>query len=314
MSRDEIAPVIDEELLMATSPSLVYKLNNGVDMPALGLGVFRSEPEKTVAAVKSALDVGYRLIDTAAVYKNEKEVGEGLRMSGVAREDVFVTTKVWLSDYGFDQTLRAFDRSVAHLGIDVLDLYLVHWPAPSDFSRTIESYRAAMTLLDEGRVRAIGVSNFRPEDLDELMFETGHVPAVNQVELHPFFNQAELRKVNQTHGIVTQAWSPIGGINRYGAKAATGAQDPLSHPAVVSLARKYGKTPAQIILRWHIDIGTAPIPKSVRAERIAENGDVFDFQLSADDVRAMNALDKDERGGPNPSKVDAQTFASGNWD
>ena len=299
---------------MATTTSPLYKLNNGVDMPVLGLGVFRSEPEKTVAAVRSALDVGYRLIDTAAVYRNEKEVGEGLRISGVARDDIFVTTKVWLSDYGFDQTLRAFDHSVANLGLDVLDLYLIHWPAPSDFAKTIDSYKAAITLLKEGRVRSIGVSNFRPEDLDELMFETGHVPAVNQVELHPFFNQAELRKVNQQHGILTQAWSPIGGINRYGAKADAGAEDPLSHPVVVALARKYGKTPAQVILRWHIEIGTAPIPKSVRAERIAENGNVFDFELAPDDVSAINALDRNERGGPNPANVDANTFASGKWD
>jgi diketogulonate reductase-like aldo/keto reductase len=288
-----------------TAKSPVYKLNNEIEMPALGLGVFRSEPEKTVAAVRSAVIDGYRLIDTAAAYMNEQQVGEGVRSSGISREEIFVTTKLWISDYGYDQTFHAFDRSLRKLGLDFLDLYLLHWPVPSTFEATVESYKAALKLLAEGRVRAIGVCNFRANDLDELIEQTGHIPAVNQVELHPFFNQRELRKADKKHGIITQAWSPIGGVKRYGAKASTeGAQDPLSHPTVVLLAKKHGKTPAQIILRWQIELGTSPIPKSVRSERIAENIDIFDFALTSEEIQAINVLDTGERGGPDSNLFD----------
>ena len=295
---------------MAINNGPVYRLNNGVEMPAFGLGVFRSEPEKTVAAVRSAIEGGYRLIDTASAYLNEQQVGEGLRSSGASRDEIFITTKVWISDYGYDQTLRAFDRSLHKLGLDVLDLYLIHWPVPSAFETTVDSYKAAMTLLAEGRVRAVGVCNFSAEHLGRLIEQTGHVPAVNQVELHPFFNQAALREVDQKHRIITQAWSPIGGINRDGAKAKEVGQvhDPLSHPTVVALARKYGKTPAQIILRWQIELGTSPIPKSVRPQRIAENIDIFDFGLASAEVQAISALDTGERGGPDPELVNLQTF------
>jgi len=189
-------------------------------MPALGLGVFRSEPGETVAAVRSALGNGYRLIDTAAAYKNEQQVGEDVRSSGIPREKIFITTKVWMSDYGYDQTLRAFDQSLRRLGLDFLDLLLLHWPVPSAFEATIGSYKAMMKLLAEGRVRAIGASNFGLKDLNELIERTGHIPALNQVELHPFFGQLELRQFHGKRGILTQAWSPIGGVNRYGAKAA----------------------------------------------------------------------------------------------
>ena len=293
---------------MATARSPVYKLNNGIEMPALGLGVFRSEPEKTVAAVRSAVADGYRLIDTAAAYKNEQEVGEGVRSSGISREEIFVTTKLWPSDYGYEQTFHAFDRSLRKLGLDFLDLYLLHWPVPSAFEATVDSYKAAIKLLANGRVRALGVCNFRANDLDKLIGQTGHIPAVNQVELHPFFNQRELRNADEKRGIITQAWSPIGGVKRYGAKASTeGAQDPLLHPTVVLLAKKYGKTPAQIILRWQIELGTSPIPKSVRSERIAENIDIFDFALTSEEVQAINALDTGERGGPDPEQVNSQT-------
>jgi diketogulonate reductase-like aldo/keto reductase len=295
---------------MATAKSPLYKLNNGIKMPALGLGVFRSEPEKTVAAVRSAVADGYRLIDTAAAYMNEQQVGEGVRSSGISREEIFVTTKLWISDYGYDQTFQAFDRSLRKLGLDFVDLYLLHWPVPSTFEATVDSYKAAIKLLADGRVRAIGVCNFRTNDLDKLIEQTGHTPAVNQVELHPFFNQRELRKADEKHGIVTQAWSPIGGVKRYGAKVSTeGAQDPLSHPTVVWLAKKYGKTPAQIVLQWQIELGTSPIPKSVRSERIAENIDIFDFALTSEEVQAINALDTGERGGPDPEQVNPQTFS-----
>jgi len=288
----------------------MYKLNNGIEMPAFGLGVFRSEPEKTGAAVRSALANGYRLIDTAAAYMNEQQVGEGIRSSDVSREDIFVTTKVWMTDYGYDQTLRAFDRSLRMLGLDVLDLYLLHWPVPSAFDATVNAYRAAIKLLAEGRVRAIGVCNFNSNDLDNLIEQTGHIPAVNQVELHPFFIQRELREADAKRGIITQAWSPIGGIKRDGekAKASKEVHDPLSHQTVVRLAKKYGKTPAQIILRWQIELGTSPIPKSVRPERIAENIDIFDFALASEDTLAISALDIGERGGPDPEQVSPQTF------
>jgi diketogulonate reductase-like aldo/keto reductase len=274
-------------------------------MPALGLGVFRSEPEATVAAVNAAVDVGYRLIDTASIYRNEEQVGEGIRSSGAAREDIFVTSKLWPTDYGYDQTLRAFDVSLRKLRFDFLDLYLLHWPVPSDFETTIDSYKAAMKLMGEGRIRAIGVCNFNSDHLEKLIERTGHTPAVNQVELHPFFNQPELRKADERRGIITQAWSPIGGVNRYGAKAASEeARDPLTHPTVVQLAGKYGKTPAQIVLRWQIQLGMSPIPKSVRRERIAENIDIFDFILAAEEMQEITALDTSERGGPDPEKVD----------
>jgi diketogulonate reductase-like aldo/keto reductase len=189
-------------------------------------------------------------------------------------------------------------------------LYLLHWPVPSAFETTVNSYKAAMKLLAEGRVRAIGVCNFRANDLDKLIDQTGHVPAVNQVELHPFFNQCELRKADEKHEIITQAWSPIGGVKRYGAKASKeGAQDPLSHPTVVQLAKNHRKTAAQIILRWQIELGTSPIPKSVRAGRITENIDIFDFALTSEEVQAINALETGERGGPDPEQVNPQTFS-----
>ncbi len=290
---------------MSATTRPLFRLNNGIEMPALGLGVFRSEPEATVAAVNAAVDVGYRLIDTASIYRNEEQVGEGIRSSGAAREDIFVTSKLWPTDYGYDQTLRAFDVSLRKLRFDFLDLYLLHWPVPSDFETTIDSYKAAMKLMGEGRIRAIGVCNFNSDHLEKLIERTGHTPAVNQVELHPFFNQPELRKADERRGIITQAWSPIGGVNRYGAKAASEeARDPLTHPTVVQLAGKYGKTPAQIVLRWQIQLGMSPIPKSVRRERIAENIDIFDFILAAEEMQEITALDTSERGGPDPEKVD----------
>ena len=298
-------------MTIATAKGPTYRLNNGIEMPAFGLGVFHSEPEETISAVSSAIAEGYRLIDTAAIYKNEQQVGEGIRSTDISREEIFVTTKLWMTDYGYDQTFRAFDLSLHKLGLDFLDLYLIHWPVPSDFGSTVNSYRAAMKLLADGRVRAIGVCNFSSNDLNKLIEQTDHTPAVNQVELHPFFSQRELRDANQRHGIVTQAWSPIGGVNRYGMKASReGVRDPLAHPTLTSLAKKYGKTPAQIVLRWQIELGTSPIPKSVRPERIAENIDVFDFSLAMQEVQAISALNTGERGGPDPDKVSPETFAA----
>ncbi len=291
------------------SKSPVLQLNNGVEMPALGFGVFQSRPEETVDAVTEAIAVGYRLIDTAAVYRNEAEVGQAITQCGIDRSEIFVTTKAWISDYGFDQTLHAFDRSMRKLGLDQLDLYLLHWPVPNDFDRTLESWRALERLLAEGRTRAIGVSNFSPAHLEKLMARFEVVPALNQVELHPFFGQKPLVEAHRRHGIVTQAWSPIGGITRYRAKEGETPHDPLAHPTVTALADKYGKTPAQVVLRWHIERGFSAIPKSVRASRIAENFDLFDFSLSADEVAAIDAMDTGVRGGSDPEKVDTEFYS-----
>jgi diketogulonate reductase-like aldo/keto reductase len=283
------------------------KLNNGIDMPAFGLGVYQSSIDDTTSSVKTALESGYRLIDTAAAYMNEEQVGEAIRQSGIARADVFVTTKLWIGDFGYDHTMRAFDRSMRKLGLDQLDLYLLHWPVPTEFDKTIESWRAAERLLADRRVRAIGVSNFRPQDLDALMAQSDVVPAVNQVELHPFFSQRELRMADQRHGIVTQAWSPIGGVNRYFGDSKV-TDDPLRHPFVLQLAQKYGKTPAQIVLRWQIELGNAVIPKSVNAERIRQNAAIFDFSLLPDEMELINALDTGKRGGPEPEQVSPQLY------
>ena len=284
-------------------------LNNGIKMPALGLGVFLSPPDQTAAAVETAINKGYRLIDTAAAYANERQVGEGIRRSGIERSEIFVTTKLWMSDYGYDGTLRAFDVSLRKLGVTYLDLYLLHWPVPTDFDATVASYQAAQKLLADGRVRAIGVSNFSSQHLENLMARTEVVPAVNQVELHPYFIQRDLREVHKRLGIATQAWSPIGGVyNRNPNAAPSAAKSPLEHPTVVKLAAKYGKTPAQVVLRWHVDHGLSAIPKSVRPERITENIGIFDFSLTADEVAAIDALDTGVRAGSNPETVNAKTF------
>lgn len=289
-----------------TSASLT--LANGVAMPLLGLGVYRSSPEETLHAVSAALATGYRLIDTAAAYGNETQVGEAIRKSDVARWDVFVTTKLWISDYGFDEALHGFDRSMRKLGLDTLDLYLLHQPMPAEWERTVAAWKAAGRLLKEGRTRAIGVSNFSSELLADLIDRTGIVPHVNQVELHPFFTQEELRATHARLGIATQAWSPIGGVMRYFTDNPEAASSPLSHPVVTGLAEKHGRMPAQIVLRWHLEHGFGAIPKSVRAERIAENFDVFGFSLSADEVAAIDALDTGVRSGPDPADIDTKRF------
>jgi diketogulonate reductase-like aldo/keto reductase len=291
-----------------TGTSPILTLNNGVAMPAFGLGVYQSTPEQTVGAVESAIANGYRMIDTAAAYFNEREVGEGIRHSGIDRAELFVQTKLWISDYGAERALRAFDVSLRKLGLDYVDLYLLHWPMPTEWERTVASYQAAERLLAEGRVRAIGVCNFGPRHLDDLIARTEVVPAVNQVELHPYFTQRALREAHARLGVVTQAWSPLGGVTVYAAQDPETAKGPLTHPVVVGLADKYGKTPAQIVLRWHLAHGISVIPKSVRPVRIAENFDVFDFVLTDDEVAAIDALDTGARGGPDPEVVDTQLF------
>jgi len=277
----------------------ILRLNNEVQMPALGLGVFQSSPEDTSTAVKTAIADGYGLIDTASGYENEAQVGQGIGESGVARAEIFVTTKLRPTDYGHDATLKAFDASMEKLGLEMLDLYLLHWPVPRDFDNTVASWRACERLVKEGRVRAIGVCNFKPAHLDALVARCEIVPAVNQIELHPFFVQHDHDVAHERLGIVTQAWSPIGGIQRYWGDGAE-AKDPLHHPVVAALAEKYGKTPAQIVLRWQIDLGHSAIPKSVKPTRIAENIDIFDFALATEEVAAISALDTGKRGGPDP--------------
>lgn len=276
-------------------------LNNGVTMPTLGLGVFQSPPDETAAAVQYALENGYRHIDTAAAYRNEREVGEGLRRSGVPRADVFLETKVWVSDYGYDETLHAFDKAIGKLGVDTLDLLILHQPAPNRFDTVLDAYRALETLLGDGRVRAIGVSNFMPAHLERLLAETDVVPAVNQVELHPYFSQPDVQRADAAHGIVTQAWSPIGGITFYPGWG-DGKRSVLTDPTIGEIAAAHGKSPAQVMLRWGIQQGRSVIPKSVTPSRIRENLDVFDFDLSGDELSRIDALDTGVRGGPDPDQ------------
>ncbi len=273
-------------------------LNNGVTLPSIGLGVLLSEGNDAMSAVTSALQTGYRLIDTAAGYFNEREVGRGIRESGVDRSEIFLTTKLWMTDYGFDSTLRAFDTSIAKLGVQYLDLYMLHWPWPANWTQTVAAYNAAERLLAEGRVRAIGVANFKPAHLTALMRDAEVVPAVNQVELHPNFQQPDQIAAHKELGIATQAWSPIGGV--YGWAGENGAVPPLQNETIRDIAATYGKTPAQVILRWHLQNGRSAIPKSVKPARIAENLDVYDFELTAADLAAIDGLDTGRRGAIDP--------------
>jgi len=277
-------------------------LNNGVQIPALGLGVFQSPPEQTANAVAEALRVGYRHIDTAAAYGNESEVGEVLRRSGISREEVFVETKVWITDYGYESTLKAFETSAQKLDLDVIDLFILHQPVPHRFNDTVDAYRALVKLLADGRVRAIGVSNFMPQHLERLLAETEIVPAVNQVELHPYFIQPEVQRANAEAGILTQAWSPIGGITVYPGWG-NGLGNVLQDPTIAQIATTHQRSAAQVMLRWHLQQGRSAIPKSVNPTRIAENFDVFDFSLTEDEIAQIDALNTGVRGGPDPEAV-----------
>jgi diketogulonate reductase-like aldo/keto reductase len=283
-------------------------LNNGVIMPALGLGVFQSPPQQTTAAVESALATGYRHIDTAAAYGNEREVGQGVRTSGLDRPEVFIETKVWVSDYGYDQTLHAWEKATGKLGVDYLDLLILHQPAPDRFERTIAAYKALEALLADGRVRAIGVSNFMPHHLKQLLDATDVVPAVNQIELHPYFTQPDVQAADARIGILTQAWSPIGGITFYpgwGEERRNVMEDPI----LATIAQAHGKSPAQVMLRWHLQLGRSTIPKSTNPTRIAENFDVFNFDLTSDELAAIDALDTGMRNGPDPDEAREERFA-----
>ncbi|WP_314096215.1 aldo/keto reductase [Microbacterium foliorum] len=279
-------------------------LNNGVEMPALGFGVFQAAPDETVDAVSTALETGYRLIDTAAAYGNEREVGEAIRRTGIARDEIFIETKVWISDFGYDETLHAFEKSTGKLGVDRLDLLILHQALPTRFDLTLGAYKALETLLADGRVRAIGVSNFMVEHLEKLAAETSVVPAINQIEVHPYFQQREVQQADAAAGIVTQAWSPIGGITAYRPNGASVFDD----ETLTAIAAEHGKSPAQVMLRWHLQQGRSALPKSVRPARIAENFDVFDFELTADQLGAIDALDTGVRRGPEPEDVTLETF------
>ena len=270
---------------MNVVPSM--KLNNGVEIPQLGFGVFQVRPEDTVEAVTTALRVGYRHIDTAEMYGNEKQVGEAIARSGLDRSEVFVTSKLNNGAHAFDAALAAFDGTLAALGTDTIDLFLIHWPLPtvSDF---LETWKAMERIYRDGRARAIGVSNFQADHLRRLEIESEVTPAVNQIELHPYLTQEKLRAFNAANAIATEAWSPI----------AQGAV--LTDPVINELAASYERTPAQIVLRWHIQLGNIVFPKSVTPERVAENFDLFGFELTAQDMARISALNRDERTGPDP--------------
>ncbi|MFD4603270.1 aldo/keto reductase [Streptomyces sp. NPDC058464] len=282
-------------------------LNNGVEMPALGLGVFQAPPDETRAAVTAALDLGYRHIDTAAAYGNEREVGRAVRESAVPREEIFVETKIWISDYGYDETLHGFDKSAAKLGVDRIDLLILHQALPSDFDKTLAAYRALEKLLADGQVRAIGVSNFMVDHLTALLDATTVVPAVNQLEIHPYFQQRAVLDFDDEHGILNQAWSPIGGITFYPGYGEN-RRSVLADPVVTGIAEAHGKSPAQVLLRWGLQHGRSVIPKSTRRHRIAENIDVFGFELTADELKALDALETGRRGGPEPENVTLATY------
>lgn len=270
---------------MISAPRL--SLSDGSTIPQLGVGTYKVPAEVTAGLVEGAIAAGYRHIDTAALYGNEAEVGAGLRASGIDRDEVFVTTKVWNDDQGFDQTLRAFDTSSAKLGLDRVDLYLIHWPIPSA-DRYVDTWKALLRLQQEGRATSIGVSNFSVPHLERLRDETGVLPAVNQVELHPRFPQDELVAWHEAHGIATESWAPLarGGL--------------LDEPVLSRIAEKYGKTPAQVVIRWHLDRGLVVFPKSVSLDRVRENGEVFDFTLDADDHAMIAGLETGERTGRDP--------------
>ena|ERR1700737_2207109 len=270
-------------------------LNDGKAIPSVGLGVWQTPPDATEQAVSAALQTGYRHIDTAAAYGNERQVGRAIAKSGIPREEIFVVTKLWNADHGYDNTMKAFEKSAQRLGLGggkddlkgYLDLYLIHWPVPA-ISEFVDTWRAFGALRDLGHIRSIGVSNFAPEHLNTLIDATGIVPVVNQIELHPLLTQLELREMHSKLGIATEAWSPLGQGRL------------LDHPAITAIAAACGKTPAQVIIRWHLKIGNIVIPKSVNPERIASNFDVFDFELSDDDVTSISSLDNGTRLGPDP--------------
>jgi diketogulonate reductase-like aldo/keto reductase len=274
-----------------TSSVPVLDLNDGNKAPQLGFGVFQIPDGETADAVDTALAAGYRSLDTAAIYKNEAGVRQGIERSGVARGDIFLTTKLWNADQGFDSTLKAFDASLKKLGTDYVDMYLIHWPTPKR-DLYVDTWKAFIRLRDEGRIRSIGVSNFQPAHLERLVKETAIVPVVNQIELHPDFAQRDVVAANTKLKIITESWSPLGQ-----------GGDLLKNDALVAIGKKHGKTPAQVVIRWHVQLGHMVIPKSVTPERIKANIAVFDFELSADEMKAIDGLDAGNRMGPHPDEL-----------
>lgn len=275
---------------MTDNPDLT--LNDGHRMPQLGFGMFEVPQEKAAGVVQEGLKAGYRLIDGAAIYGNEEQLGDGLRRSDMPREEVFVTSKIWNADQGYDATSRALDQSLGRIGTEYLDLVLIHWPCPAQ-DLYVDTWRALIAARADGRARSIGVSNFLPEHIDRIVDETGEAPAVNQIELHPEFQQRDARAAHEKRGIVTQDWTPLGRGGAFDAEP------------VQNAARRTGKSPAQVILRWHIQIGSAVIPRSTRSEGLAENIDLFDFELSPDEMEAIAALDSGRRTGPDPASFGA---------
>lgn len=271
----------------------LHTLNDGRRMPQLGLGVWQVPDADAARVVRTALELGYRSIDTAAIYRNERGVGEGMLGSGLPRGEIFLTTKLWNAGHGHDETLTAFDRSLQRLQVDYVDLYLIHWPLPS-LDKYVATWKAFIRLRDEGRAKSIGVSNFQPAHIQRLIDETGVAPALNQVELHPLFQQRTVREFDRRHGIVTESWSPLGQGRLVG------------NEVLQSIAAAHGRTLAQVILRWHLQNDLIVIPKSVTPSRLRENFSVFDFALSAEDMRRIDALDSDARIGPDPDQY-AQT-------
>jgi diketogulonate reductase-like aldo/keto reductase len=292
----------------AAGKSPLTKLNNGVQMPVFGVGTFALPTIQAADVVSFALTNGYRLVDTAKNYGNEKEVGEGIARSGVPRSELFVTTKLWIEDFGYDEALRAFDESAKKLGLDQIDLYLLHWPVPTDFKKTIAAFKAVEKLYADKRVRAVGVSNFTADHLKTLMDNTQVVPVVNQIELHPYLTQHAMRAANDKLGIKTECWSPIGGSFVNLPKDPTKPVRLLEDTVIVGLAQKYKKTAAQVVLRWHNQRGHIVIPKSQHYERLLKNIDIFTFELAAEEMVAIDGLNRDLRGGPEPDKFDVPAF------
>lgn len=274
---------------MTSNLSPTVTLNNGQQIPQLGLGVYKLETDIAEGLIHQAIEVGYRRIDTASFYGNEAEVGAGVRTSGLAREELFVTTKIWNEDQGYDRTLAAIDESLSRLDIDYIDMLLIHWPKPEQ-DLYLETWLAFEKALAAGKLRGIGVSNFQPHHLERLLAAGGTIPALNQVELHPGLQQVQVRAFNTKHGIATEAWSPL----------ARGRFD--ENEQVLSIAQKHGKSPAQVIIRWHIELGNLVIPKTATASRLRENISVFDFKLDSEDLNKIASLDSGLRTGPNPDE------------
>ena len=271
---------------MPIPPTIAF--NDGHAIPQIGLGVWQTPNGEAAQVVRVALETGYRHVDTAAIYDNEDGVGEGIRAAGVARDELFVTTKVWNADQGYDAALRALDASCKRLGLDHVDLYLIHWPSPGR-GLYVDTWRALVKAREDGRVRSLGVSNFEAEHLERIIGETGVAPALNQIELHPRFQQSALRAAHERLGVATESWSPLGQGKL------------LSDPVLARIGEKHGRTPAQVVIRWHLDSGLVVIPKSVTPSRIVENFDVFGFSLDAEDIAAIGGLDREDgRIGPNP--------------